>query len=106
MLNIDVTKKCLVAQGWCPVFATDQVISRICHTEEIIGLLCLDSCRVSFNEVVFNLQIQSVLLQATSDSNSQVGVIFQVLRSQESPPTFFRTNKVTSAFQEIVDAYG
>lgn len=74
MLSIDVTKKCLVAEGWCPVFATNQ--------------------------------IQSVLQRATSDSNSQVGVLFQVLRTEELPPTFFRTNKVTSAFQEIVDAYG
>lgn len=74
MLSIDVTKKCLVAEGWCPVFATNQ--------------------------------IQSVLDRAIFDSNSQVGVIFQILRTEEPPPTFFRTNKVTSAFQEIVDAYG
>lgn len=52
------------------------------------------------------MQIQSVLDRATFDSNSQVGVIFQVLHTEEPPPTFFRTNKVTSAFQEIVDAYG
>ncbi|KAK4274814.1 hypothetical protein QN277_017986 [Acacia crassicarpa] len=74
MFNVDVTKKCLVAEGWCPVFATNQ--------------------------------IQSALLRARMDSNSQVGTIFQVLQTKESPPTYFRINKFTSAFQEIVDAYG
>ncbi|KAG1362468.1 V-type proton ATPase subunit a3 [Cocos nucifera] len=74
MLSLDVTKKCVVAEGWSPVFATSQV--------------------------------QDALKQATYDSNSQVGSIFQVLHTKESPPTYFRTNKFTSAFQEIVDAYG
>lgn len=74
MLSIDVTKKCLVAEGWSPTFATKQ--------------------------------IQDALQRATFDSNSQVGAIFQVLHTIESPPTYFRTNKFTSAFQEIVDAYG
>ncbi|KAF7817610.1 V-type proton ATPase subunit a3-like [Senna tora] len=74
MLSVDVTKKCLIAEGWCPVFATNQ--------------------------------IQITLQRATKDSNSQVEAIFQVLQTKESPPTFFRTNKFTSAFQEIVDAYG
>ncbi|KAF5740815.1 V-type proton ATPase subunit a3-like [Tripterygium wilfordii] len=74
MLSMDVTKKCLVAEGWSPVFAKDQ--------------------------------IQNALRRAALDSNSQVGAIFQVLPTKEPPPTFFRTNKFTSAFQEIVDAYG
>ncbi|KAF2324641.1 hypothetical protein GH714_015866 [Hevea brasiliensis] len=74
MLSIDVTKKCLVAEGWCPAFATDQ--------------------------------IQNALRRATIDSSSQIGAIFQVLQTKESPPTYFCTNKFTSAFQEIVDAYG
>ncbi|KAL0422803.1 UNVERIFIED_CONTAM: V-type proton ATPase subunit a3 [Sesamum latifolium] len=74
MLSIDVTKKCLVAEGWSPVFATKE--------------------------------IQDALHRATHDSNSQVDSIFQVLRTREMPPTYFRTNKFTSAFQEIVDAYG
>lgn len=26
MLSIDVTKKCLVAEGWSPIFATQQVL--------------------------------------------------------------------------------
>ncbi|EXC04207.1 Vacuolar proton translocating ATPase 100 kDa subunit [Morus notabilis] len=74
MLSFDVTKKCLVSEGWCPVFASNQ--------------------------------IQNALQRATCDSSSQVGAIFQVLQTKESPPTYFRTNKFTSAFQEIVDAYG
>ncbi|KAK4437730.1 V-type proton ATPase subunit a3 [Sesamum alatum] len=74
MLSIDVTKKCLVAEGWSPVFATKE--------------------------------IQGALHRATHDSNSQVDSIFQVLRTREMPPTYFRTNKFTTAFQEIVDAYG
>ncbi|KAG9135048.1 hypothetical protein Leryth_011546 [Lithospermum erythrorhizon] len=74
MLSIDVTKKCLVAEGWSPTFATNQ--------------------------------IQEVLQRAAQDSNSQVGSILQVLGTRESPPTFFRTNKFTTAYQEIVDAYG
>lgn len=74
MLSIDVTKKCLVAEGWSPVFATKQ--------------------------------IQDALQRATFDSNSQVGAIFQILHTKESPPTYFQTNKFTSSFQEIVDAYG
>ncbi|KAH9661037.1 V-type proton ATPase subunit a1 [Citrus sinensis] len=74
MLNFDVTKKCLVGEGWCPIFA--------------------------------KAQIQEVLQRATFDSNSQVGTIFHVMDSMESPPTYFRTNRFTNAFQEIVDAYG
>ncbi|CAK9142062.1 unnamed protein product [Ilex paraguariensis] len=74
MLSIDVTKKCLVAEGWSPIFATKQ--------------------------------IQDALERATYVSNSQVGAIFQVLHTKELPPTYFQTNKFTSSFQEIVDAYG
>ncbi|PIA55933.1 hypothetical protein AQUCO_00700328v1 [Aquilegia coerulea] len=74
MFSVDVTKKCLVAEGWCPLFATTQ--------------------------------LQDVLQRASFDSNSQVGAILQVLHTKESPPTYFRTNKFTTAFQEIVDAYG
>ncbi|KAK4761324.1 hypothetical protein SAY87_006217 [Trapa incisa] len=74
MLSLDVTKKCLVGEGWCPVFATKQ--------------------------------IQEALQRAVFESNAQVGAIIQVLHTKEMPPTFFRTNKFTSAFQEIVDAYG
>ncbi|KAI9195676.1 hypothetical protein LWI28_017138 [Acer negundo] len=74
MLNFDVTKKCLVGEGWCPIFA--------------------------------KAQIQETLQRATFDSNTQVGIIFHVMDAMESPPTYFRTNCFTNAYQEIVDAYG
>lgn len=74
MLNFDVTKKCLVGEGWCPIFAKSQ--------------------------------IKDALQRATIDSNSQVGTIFHEMDAFESPPTYFRTNRFTNAFQEIVDAYG
>ncbi|KAI9077100.1 hypothetical protein K1719_040922 [Acacia pycnantha] len=74
MLNFDVTKKCLVGEGWCPVFAKSQ--------------------------------IQEALQRATLDSSSQVGIIFHPMDTAESPPTYFRTNRFTSVYQEIVDAYG
>ncbi|CBI40901.3 unnamed protein product, partial [Vitis vinifera] len=74
MLKFDVTKKCLVGEGWCPIFA--------------------------------KAQIQEALQHATFDSNSQVGIIYHVMDAVEPPPTYFRTNRFTNAFQEIVDAYG
>lgn len=74
MLNFDVTKKCLVGEGWCPIFAKPK--------------------------------IQEALHRATFDSSSQVGIIFHVMEAVESPPTYFRTNRFTNAYQEIVDAYG
>ncbi|KAH0455901.1 hypothetical protein IEQ34_015933 [Dendrobium chrysotoxum] len=73
-LNFDVTKKCLVGEGWCPAFAKPQ--------------------------------IKDALQRSTIDSNSQLGIIFHVMDATESPPTYFRTNRFTHAFQEIVDAYG
>ncbi|WZZ40818.1 hypothetical protein YC2023_037077 [Brassica napus] len=65
------------------------------------GLLLLGWC-----PTFAKTQIHEVLQRATSDSNSQVGVIFHVMHAVESPPTYFRTNKLTNAFQEIIDAYG
>lgn len=74
MLSIDVTRKCLVAEGWCPVSAEPE--------------------------------IQDALQRAAFDSNSQVVTIFQVIKTKELPPTYFKTNKFNGSFQEIVDAYG
>lgn len=109
MFSVDVTKKCLVAEGWSPVFASVQVIK---IRWSLVKFSWFPSwlpfwCRklpAWFNNG--SVQIQDALQRATVDSKSQVGSIFQVLNTKEYPPTYFQTNKFTSAFQEIVDAYG
>ena len=73
-LSMDVTRKCLVAEGWCPVGATSRV--------------------------------QAVLVAAARAASAQVGTVFQLIATDEAPPTHFITDKMTSAFQLIVDAYG
>ena len=73
-LSIDVTRKCLVAEGWCPIVAKPRV--------------------------------QAVLVAAARASSAQMSTVFQLLATTESPPTHFVTNKVTSVFQLIVEAYG
>ena len=42
----------------------------------------------------------------TEKSGSSVAPILNQMTSHESPPTFFRTNKFTSAFQALINAYG
>lgn len=110
MLSLDVTKKCLVAEGWSPVFGTKLVFFSFCY------ISIKQTFQLWYTGYVFYLdtqtwlawllQIQDALQRASFDSNSQVGAIFQVLQTKELPPTYFRTNKFTSPFQEIVDAYG
>eukprot|EP01120_Amphizonella_sp_Union-15-10_P005662 TRINITY_DN1704_c0_g1_i1.p1 TRINITY_DN1704_c0_g1~~TRINITY_DN1704_c0_g1_i1.p1 ORF type:complete len:851 (+),score=181.18 TRINITY_DN1704_c0_g1_i1:73-2625(+) len=74
MFNYDTGRKCLIAEGWCPVTATDQ--------------------------------IQAALLRAKERSSATVPSILNPIPSRHTPPTYFKTNKFTLAFQAIVDSYG
>jgi len=50
--------------------------------------------------------IESCLKKAKKKSNSRVPPVLYILESNETPPTYFNTNKFTRAFQAIVNAYG
>eukprot|EP00054_Salpingoeca_dolichothecata_P031605 m.264043 g.264043 ORF g.264043 m.264043 type:complete len:844 (-) comp27441_c0_seq1:71-2602(-) len=74
MFNIDVTRKCLIAECWCPTKRLDD--------------------------------IHRTLLAGTERSGSSVPAILNRVPTKEAPPTYHVTNKFTSGFQAIVDAYG
>merc|ERR1719158_2247649 len=50
--------------------------------------------------------IQLALRRGTEKSGSTVAPILNEMQTTEQPPTFFRTNKFTSAFQAVINAYG
>lgn len=53
MLSIDVTKKCLVAEGWSPVFATPQVTINFSHIPLPISKEKVFSTLLYFNMITF-----------------------------------------------------
>lgn len=74
MFNYDNGRRCLIAEGWCPITATDD--------------------------------IQLALRRATARSGAQVPSILSVVKSHDTPPTYFKTNRFTESFQGIVESYG
>jgi V-type H+-transporting ATPase subunit a len=51
-------------------------------------------------------EVQAALARGTERSGATVPSILNRMSTSDQPPTFFRTNKFTSGFQAIVDAYG
>jgi V-type H+-transporting ATPase subunit a len=72
--NFDGGRKCLIAEGWCPSDAIDE--------------------------------INIALRNARERSNSVRPSVLRVLETKETHPTYFKKNKVTTAFQSMVDSYG
>ena len=47
-----------------------------------------------------------LIYRGTEKSGSTVAPILNQMTTKEMPPTFFRTNKYTNAFQALINAYG
>ncbi|CAJ1026336.1 putative V-type ATPase 116kDa subunit family [Leishmania utingensis] len=50
--------------------------------------------------------IHTAIAEAEYLSGAQVGTIIEELETKETPPSYFKTNKITASFQSIVDSYG
>eukprot|EP01114_Cavostelium_apophysatum_P022526 TRINITY_DN817_c0_g1_i1.p1 TRINITY_DN817_c0_g1~~TRINITY_DN817_c0_g1_i1.p1 ORF type:complete len:810 (-),score=258.95 TRINITY_DN817_c0_g1_i1:55-2484(-) len=51
-------------------------------------------------------QIMNAMRAATETSGALVPSILSVIKAHEEPPTYFRNNKFTVGFQNLVEAYG
>lgn len=56
--------------------------------------------------VASTADVQKALQRANERSGALVPSILTVIHTHEQPPTYFLTNKFTTAFQSIVDSYG
>ncbi|KAK3857278.1 hypothetical protein Pcinc_036459 [Petrolisthes cinctipes] len=55
---------------------------------------------------VANLEDVQLALRRGTEKSGSLPAILNRLSTQESPPTFHRTNKFTKAFQTLIDSYG
>ncbi|KAL3316975.1 hypothetical protein Ciccas_004372 [Cichlidogyrus casuarinus] len=83
-------------------------IKAIYHTLNLFSLDVTTKCMVGecWSAVSDLDKIHMGLRRGMEKSSSTLQPILNGLQTKENPPTFHRTNKFTSAFQSIVDAYG
>ena len=51
-------------------------------------------------------EVREALRRGTALSGASVQSVINIVKTKETPPTYFRTNKLTAGFQNIVSAYG
>ena len=83
-------------------------IKAIYHTLNMFNLDVTQKCLIAecWIPTADIESIQLSLRRGTEKSGSTVAPILNQMATKEAPPTFFRTNKFTSAFQALINAYG
>merc|ERR1719210_3306099 len=89
-------------------FVKVRKIKAIYHTLNLFSLDVSNKCLIAECWIprLDMESIQLALRRGTEKSGSTVAPILNEMASVEQPPTFFRTNKFTSAFQALINAYG
>lgn len=119
--DTDFTRRCLIGEGWIPSAELDDIKYAL---KELVRLKSggeLQDTSDSHETISLNsIQRESVDHHRNSDSffaidddgtehenddGSLIAVVNE-LSTNRTPPTYHRTNKFTSAFQLIIDAYG
>uniref|UniRef100_A0A1I8IUC7 V-type proton ATPase subunit a n=1 Tax=Macrostomum lignano TaxID=282301 RepID=A0A1I8IUC7_9PLAT len=85
MFNVEATSKCLIGEAWCAVDDLDKIHLALRSSATVPG-------RPS--------------RRGTERAGSSVPPILNRMTTREAPPTYFRVNKLTVGFQNIIDAYG
>ncbi|XP_074653428.1 V-type proton ATPase 116 kDa subunit a 1-like isoform X2 [Tubulanus polymorphus] len=83
-------------------------IKAIYHTLNMFNLDVTQKCLIAecWCAVSDLDKIQLALRRGTERSGSSVPSILNRMITKQDPPTYHRTNKLTEAFQNIIDAYG
>merc|ERR1711868_235825 len=89
-------------------FVKVRKIKAIYHTLNFFNLDTSQKCLIAEGWIprLDMESIQLALRRGTEKSGSTVAPILNEMATVEQPPTFFRTNKFTSAFQALINAYG
>lgn len=89
-------------------FVKVRKIKAIYHTLNMFNLDVTQKCLIAecWIPTADIESIQLSLRRGTEKSGSTVAPILNQMATKEPPPTFFRTNKFTSAFQALINAYG
>ncbi|XP_066300098.1 V-type proton ATPase 116 kDa subunit a 1-like isoform X5 [Branchiostoma lanceolatum] len=89
-------------------FIKARKIKAIYHTLNLFNLDVTQKCLIAecWCPVADLERIQLALRRGTEHSGSSVPSILNRMTTKQSPPTYHKTNKFTSAFQALVDSYG
>lgn len=99
LFNLDVTQKCLIAECWVPILDLETIQLALRRGTVSFGLICINYC-------FWNKYMIYIFLLNQERSGSSVPPILNRMDTHEDPPTYNRTNKFTSGFQGLIDAYG
>ncbi|CAI5760793.1 unnamed protein product [Candida verbasci] len=99
----DSTRRCLVGEGWIPTSDFELIREKLHNLiRKKTRQLNRDSDETnSYSET----ETSFISIDHTTSDNELMAVVNQ-LSTNRVPPTLFRCNKFTQAFQNIIDAYG
>ncbi|VEU21548.1 DEKNAAC102205 [Brettanomyces naardenensis] len=82
----DQSRRCLIGEGWVP----KDDLSRVQNA--------LDEISTRFS--------RSSVSPVPTDSDDSIPIIMNIIETTRTPPTYFKTNKFSEAFQAMCDSYG
>ncbi len=97
LCNIDITQKLIVAEIWCPV--SDLALVQNALIKGSVSIFIY----TTYSEFLINAWFARVFQE---QSGSSVTPVLNRIQTQQTPPTFNRTNTFTEGVQAIIDAYG